>query len=163
MSQVILTGVSEHEIPGITVIHFTVIDDGTPPISRPWVDLVSVPEGSDLQTLISGKVSEYLAEIARQEAIWTAASGMFEFPTIDDGTEQRFIAKEDYIKPLSYSWDTLRTKRNTLLAESDWTQLSDSPLTTEQKSSFATYRQDLRDITDDYSSPVDVIWPTKPD
>ena len=67
----------------------------------------------------------------------------------------------------------LRTERNRLLVESDWTQSPDSPLTDEKKKEWATYRQSLRDMTKTYSTvPLDkkgymdwekVTWPTKPD
>jgi hypothetical protein len=54
-----------------------------------------------------------------------------------------------------------RAKRNQLLADSDWTQMNDSPLTNELKTSWATYRQSLRDITADESWP-DVTFPATP-
>ena len=41
-----------------------------------------------------------------------------------------------------------RTTRNKLLADSDWTQMNDSPLTNEAKTAWATYRQELRDMSD---------------
>ena len=66
----------------------------------------------------------------------------------------------------------LRMERDRLLAESDWTQMPDSPLTDSQKTSWATYRQALRDMTDTYSTvPLtdkghmdesQITWPTKP-
>ena len=56
----------------------------------------------------------------------------------------------------------LRAMRNHLLMETDWTQGADSPLTDSQKTSWATYRQSLRDITDSATSLDDVTWPTKP-
>lgn len=66
----------------------------------------------------------------------------------------------------------LRMERDKLLAESDWTQMPDSPLTDSQKTSWATYRQALRDMTDTYSTvPLtdkghmdesQITWPTKP-
>ena len=40
----------------------------------------------------------------------------------------------------------LRTERDRLLVESDWTQSPDSPLTDEKKKEWATYRQSLRDL-----------------
>jgi hypothetical protein len=49
-------------------------------------------------------------------------------------------------------------KRNKLLATSDWTQLSD--VTTSEE--WITYRQALRDITDQAGFPNKVIWPTAP-
>ena len=52
----------------------------------------------------------------------------------------------------------LREKRDRLLAETDWWASSDLTMTTEQ----TTYRQALRDITDNATSLDDVTWPTKP-
>ena len=52
----------------------------------------------------------------------------------------------------------LRTERNRLLAETDWWASSDLTMTSEQ----ITYRQALRDITDNATSLDDVTWPTKP-
>lgn len=53
-----------------------------------------------------------------------------------------------------------REQRNRLLTESDWTQLPDVNLAT--KAAWATYRQALRDITDQPGYPLDVTWPTPP-
>jgi len=38
------------------------------------------------------------------------------------------------------------------LYDTDWTQVEDSPLTAEKISEFATYRQNLRDLTTTYSA-----------
>ena len=58
-----------------------------------------------------------------------------------------------------------RQARNNLLNDSDWTVLPDSPLTTEQKTTWETYRQALRDITAhaDFPYLTDADWPTKPE
>tara|TARA_A100001015_G_scaffold268672_1_gene319714 strand:+ start:580 stop:888 length:309 start_codon:yes stop_codon:yes gene_type:complete len=59
--------------------------------------------------------------------------------------------------------DDLRTTRNKLLAESDWTQSRDVTLT--KDTDWKTYRQSLRDITKDLTTVDDVdkvTWPTKP-
>jgi hypothetical protein len=53
----------------------------------------------------------------------------------------------------------LRTQRNRLLAETDHWVLSD---TTDATSAQITYRQSLRDITDNATSLYDVTWPEKP-
>ena len=57
-----------------------------------------------------------------------------------------------------------RTARNKLLADSDWTQMNDSPLSNEDKTSWATYRQELRDMSDLASWPniADDDWPVAP-
>ena len=52
----------------------------------------------------------------------------------------------------------LREERDRLIAETDWWASSVLTMTAEQ----TAYRQALRDITEDYSSLDDVVWPTKP-
>lgn len=57
-----------------------------------------------------------------------------------------------------------RMKRNQLLADSDWTQMPDSPLADEAKTSWATYRSSLRSLPEheNWPSLEDADWPTKP-
>lgn len=55
-----------------------------------------------------------------------------------------------------------RAHRQQLLSACDWTQTVDAPLSPEAKAEWAAYRQALRDITEAFSSPDQVIWPTKP-
>jgi hypothetical protein len=55
--------------------------------------------------------------------------------------------------------EIVRTKRNGLLKDCDWTQVSDAPV---DKQAWTTYRQALRDITEQAGFPTDVIWPVKP-
>ena len=56
-----------------------------------------------------------------------------------------------------------RNTRTTLLAESDWTQMADTALTTEKKAEWATYRQALRDLPDASGWPHTHTLPTKPE
>jgi len=58
---------------------------------------------------------------------------------------------------------SLRTERNALLAESDWTQYNDSPLTDEAKAEWATYRQELRDLPASTEDPANPTWPEAPE
>ena len=51
-------------------------------------------------------------------------------------------------------WDELLEKRNNRLIASDWTQMPDSPLSDSMKAEWATYRQQLRDLPQQW--PVDV-------
>ena len=57
----------------------------------------------------------------------------------------------------------LRGNRNTLLADSDWTQASDSPLTDEVKAEWTVYREELRDLPESVEDPADPTWPTPPE
>lgn len=70
-------------------------------------------------------------------------------------TYSAFVQSEDSIL------ENLRTTRNALLINSDWTQLDDSPLSEEKKTKWRNYRQALRDLTglDDLTS---IVWPAQP-
>ena len=63
-------------------------------------------------------------------------------------------------------FDKVRKQRDEKLAASDWTQtVSDSPLDSDQIEAWATYRQELRDLTDSLDgieSLDDVPWPDAP-
>ena len=62
--------------------------------------------------------------------------------------------------------DWMRQRRKLELIDSDWTQGADSPLSDSKKAEWQTYRQALRDLPSNYSSPITdrdrVSWPTKP-
>lgn len=59
-------------------------------------------------------------------------------------------------------WKEVRTFRDSLLKECDWTQLQDSPITGSKLTEWQTYRQQLRDITTN-DNPFTLTWPTKPE
>ena len=64
---------------------------------------------------------------------------------------------------LDMALDNLRTKRNKLLADSDYIVLADSPVS--DKANWLTYRQSLRDLTEGLSTVEQVnsvVFPTKP-
>lgn len=100
----------------------------------------------DLEGAINWYISsvEYLdrqARIAREEAEATAQSAL-----LDD-------------------WSYVRATRNNLLLQSDWTQGKDAErrgLTPTEIAAWADYRQELADITETYSNPSEVMWPTPP-
>jgi len=53
---------------------------------------------------------------------------------------------------------SLRSKRNRLIAETDYLALSDATMTDDMK----TYRQTLRDLPANTTDPANPVWPTKP-
>jgi hypothetical protein len=59
------------------------------------------------------------------------------------------------------TWDDIRTKRDQLIRESDWTMVQDA---TVNQASWAQYRQILRDLPQTYASvtPDKVVWPEPP-
>ena len=52
-----------------------------------------------------------------------------------------------------------RFKRDTLLSQSDWTQVADAPV---DQAAWATYRQVLRDVTTQVGFPETIDWPAVP-
>ena len=58
----------------------------------------------------------------------------------------------------------MRSMRDRLLAESDWTQTVDAPFTDSKKAEWATYRQTLRDLPANAGSPIPSVveFPDKP-
>ena len=71
-------------------------------------------------------------------------------------------ASQDVIdQRLAAQWAVVRADRNQRLASCDWTQLPDSPLSAEVRAQWATYRQALRDVTQQ-PNPFAIVWPTTP-
>lgn len=56
--------------------------------------------------------------------------------------------------------DVVRKERNNLLLASDWTQVLDAPV---NQTVWATYRQELRDISAQADFPWTIVWPTQPE
>jgi len=57
------------------------------------------------------------------------------------------------------AWKAIRAERDRMLDASDWTQLPDAPV---DAAAWATYRQQLRDLPQNYILPDDVEWPEEP-
>jgi hypothetical protein len=56
----------------------------------------------------------------------------------------------------------VRATRNERLADTDWTQLSDVPLTDDERKAWTAYRQALRDLPKTAVDPAEVAWPAPP-
>ena len=65
------------------------------------------------------------------------------------------LTAEELQARVDTQWQVVRTQRNQILKDSDWTQLSDSPV---DKAAWALYRQALRDITQQ-PDPFNITWP----
>jgi hypothetical protein len=59
--------------------------------------------------------------------------------------------------------EDILNKRNKLLAESDYTQALDYPISDAKREEWQRYRQALRDLTNQINYPKSVRWPTKPE
>jgi hypothetical protein len=59
-------------------------------------------------------------------------------------------------------WVVVRSERNIKLQASDWSVLADVPITPEKKTEWETYRQALRDVTNQ-PDPFNITWPMPPE
>ena len=88
----------------------------------------------------------------------------FQGKMVDTKTNNLIASDAELPFPLTLA-GKLRTIRGGILIGSDWTQFPDSPLTTEKKAEWATYRQALRDIPAQYPNILsldEVTWPLAP-
>jgi len=90
---------------------------------------------------------EYGPVPVEEEGSW------FLLPTV------RELSPEQLADRYAAAASSVRGQRSTLLAETDWTALTDVVMSPE----MATYRQALRDITLQPGFPYNVTWPTKPE
>jgi hypothetical protein len=100
--------------------------------------------------------------------------GIFEeaIKTFTEEIERRAQAQADQIAAEEAStdyWQLFRFERSYKLTQSDWTQLSDSPLTEEEKQLWGVYRQELRDLPENIEDPKLLVldfnhpsWPVVP-
>jgi len=76
-------------------------------------------------------------------------------------TEEKTVAQQEAEYKLLKDTEqakAVRSQRNQLLKDSDWTQIADS---TADKTAWATYRQALRDFTLQ-TDPFAIVWPDQP-
>ncbi len=84
-------------------------------------------------------------------------------PIFTDNEEGSAVEQESAYKSRrdAEQSENVRQDRNRRLAESDWTQLDDTPVT--NKLDWATYRQALRDLPEKDGFPWAVDWPAQPE
>lgn len=83
-------------------------------------------------------------------------------PIFTDNDEATAVEQEAAYKAIKDAErsKSVRTTRNDMLKDCDWTQIIDS---TANKTVWATYRQELRDVTAQVGFPWEVVWPTAPE
>ena len=79
---------------------------------------------------------------------------------------ERLTREANAAQALADRWKAIRTRRDTLLANSDWAMAPEQnrvTLTSKQKTDVEAYRKTLRDLPKTYESKVDELqWPTDP-
>jgi hypothetical protein len=110
-------------------------------------DFAVIPEGREMISITNAQAAQFESS---SEPLFYIDN---QLKTFD---QKLWIDSPDSVK------NNIRFNRDKLLADSDWTQLPDSPLSTSVKAQWATYRQTLRDLTDNVDSNGQVTFPTEP-
>lgn len=74
-----------------------------------------------------------------------------------------FAPKKTEEQKLNELATTIRYKRNSLLAETDYLLMNDYPITDEDLARIKKYRQELRDLTKQENFPKNVVFPNLPE
>lgn len=117
--------------------------------------------------LSDGRSRTDSSTFTEEEIIDAGFTGPYERPEYNSEIETQSwnykLKKWDTIAiPDEVFWQKLRTERNSILKDSDWSQLSDAPLTSSQKTAWVTYRQALRDLPANTEDPKDITYPLPP-
>lgn len=111
-------------------------------------------EGRDGFMVVDGPVDNTLFKVENQQIVALP-------PSPGPDYVYNFTTNQWEINVLRVTGQVLQ-QRNDLLYASDWTQLPNGPLSPEQQTAWATYRQELRDITSQPGYPTNVVWPVPP-
>jgi hypothetical protein len=110
----------------------------------------------DLESKLVVQVEDVMFDVASSH-MWVDCPDNIVSHRYTYENNQFILIPEPTSEPLTA--EEVRKIRNNLLTMSDWTQLPDSQV---NKQSWASYRQSLRDITNQSGFPENVTWPTRP-
>lgn len=130
---------------------------------------IYIDNGKIVRLLDCGNIEQQLSEGESYLEDWFNDSEYY----VEDGQAVQMPPKPDQYSVFNYTtkqWVedermailNVSQKRQKLLSSTDWTQLPNNPLTVEKQTAWATYRQALRDVTDQAGYPLNVEWPTQP-
>jgi hypothetical protein len=100
--------------------------------------------------------------------------GIYEQAILDFNNEKKRIEDEKIAAEIAAEaardyWQELRFLRDERLSYTDWTQVSDAPLTESEKNAWRIYRQELRDLPENITDPKPLVldpehesWPIPP-
>ena len=108
----------------------------------------------DGESYLEGEIDDSAFYIANGEAVAIP-------PQPDEYSVFDFTTKQ-WVQSENLAIADVLPKRQRLLYATDWTQIPNNPLTTEQQAAWATYRQELRDIPQQSGYPFNVVWPVAP-
>ena len=113
--------------------------------------IVFETESKKVVSKLTVKNEEAIADNIKDGQSYIIEDGKLEYSKTED--EQDLEEKTAFF----------RAARNAKLAETDWTQSNDSPLSASVKTDYQQYRQILRDMPQQSDfDPLNPAWPTLP-
>ena len=124
---------------------------------------VSFPKEIDEETLSSFGVFSIARGEFPENILHTETAVNASVPELVDGVwTLPWVVRDKTEDEIASEASSVRYERDAKLALCDWTQMPDSPLDDSTKASWATYRTELRDVTEQTGFPTDITWPTAP-
>ena len=104
----------------------------------------------------AGKIKSAKKQTGSQITIFPFVEGNTDYDTYLEWAKTNTAEPADGL-----TWDDIRTKRDGILRDTDWTMTTGA---TVDQAQWAAYRQNLRDLPQTYKdkTPDDVVWPTQP-
>ena len=124
----------------------TIVKDGvgyTIPSDDTWIN-----DYSDIHAIQVNDSKGEVEPVSGENRTATAT----EIKAIKDKWTALKTAHDKEIEDAFNSWDRVRGERTSLLIDTDWTVMTDSPLASDKQQEYKTYRTNLRNIPQTYSS-----------
>lgn len=138
------------------------LPDAPFPITLEWMEangIDSVFEGPQASGGTVYQYSQFAGIEQAQDGKWYTKYILGPVFTDVEGKTAAEQEAEYHARKDAEQGNAVRQTRNQRLANCDWTQLEDSPV---DKAAWATYRQALRDISEQEGFPWTIQWPEQP-
>jgi len=138
-----------------------VIVDGPRALPNSWENISGLPLLSPDELKSHGWLPHRLVEFTEPNKVIINTVFTVGSDEVVESYEARDMTADEIASELAAHWSGVRRTRDQKLKDSDYTQLGDAPVSDADKLNWATYRQALRDITNQ-SSPDSIQWPQEP-
>lgn len=135
-------------------MNYTIYSDTTGQILR-------IVQTTDIQSQLQSGES-YIEGSVDDSAYYIENGAPVAIPAKPDQYSVFDFTTKQWVQNETMAISDVSLKRQKLLYATDWTQIPNGPLTTQQQAAWATYRQELRDIPSQSGYPFNVIFPTPP-
>ena len=124
------------------------------------------PSNSDITKYVVWEAGKVETDEEGNVTATTPAGWQIKDKSAEQIEAERLTREANAAQVLANRWKAIRTRRDTLLANSDWAMAPEQnrvTLTSKQKTDVEAYRKTLRDLPKTYESKVDELqWPTDP-